>query len=58
MQWVSEKSDPNYVPPPDVAIDLTDNTFDDAVNNEELSLVMFFAPWFVSQHIHNFTKNN
>jgi len=45
IEYVKAKSDPNYKPPPSAVIDLTEAGFHDFINEHELSLVEFFAPW-------------
>ena len=42
---MKEKSDPNWKPPPSAVIVLGEQNFTSFVNNEELSLVEFYAPW-------------
>ena len=38
-------NDPNWVPPPSPIITLTTDNFTKFVNDNKLSLVMFYAPW-------------
>ncbi|VDK55701.1 unnamed protein product [Anisakis simplex] len=45
VQWVSEKSDPNYKPPPSDVTALTTDTFDEVIGARRLALVEFYAPW-------------
>ncbi|XP_030060138.1 protein disulfide-isomerase A4 [Microcaecilia unicolor] len=42
---VKEISQPDWVPPPDATIVLTKDNFDDVVNNADIILVEFYAPW-------------
>ncbi|KRZ77654.1 putative protein disulfide-isomerase A4 [Trichinella papuae] len=45
VEWVSEKADPNYKPPPQAVITLTNDNFTEIVTNTQLILVKFFASW-------------
>jgi len=45
IEYVKSKSDPNYKPPPSAVVDLTEGGFKDFINDNDLSLVEFFAPW-------------
>lgn len=40
-----ELADPNWKPPPEAVYTLTTSNFDEFVNNEEITLVEFYAPW-------------
>jgi protein disulfide-isomerase A4 len=40
-----ERADPNYKPPPESVITLTTSNFDTTIQNEDLILVEFYAPW-------------
>lgn len=42
---VMELADPNWAPPPEAVITLTDSNFDEVVDNAPLILVEFYAPW-------------
>ncbi|VDM39184.1 unnamed protein product [Toxocara canis] len=45
VQWVSERTDPNYKPPPEEVVALTTEIFDDVIGTRSLALVEFYAPW-------------
>ncbi|XP_071957938.1 protein disulfide-isomerase A4-like [Antedon mediterranea] len=45
VSYMKEQADPSWAPPPEAVITLTDATFDEVVNKEELILVEFYAPW-------------
>lgn len=45
VDWMKERADPNWKPPPETVITLTGETFDDVVSKETLMLVEFYAPW-------------
>lgn len=45
VEWVSQKADPNYKPPPSEVLVLTQETFDDNVKDQDIILVEFYAPW-------------
>ncbi|KAM6087702.1 protein disulfide-isomerase A4 isoform 2-T2 [Chlamydotis macqueenii] len=42
---VKEVSDPNWTPPPEATLILTQGNFDDIVNGADIILVEFYAPW-------------
>lgn len=42
---VKEVSDPNWTPPPEATMVLTQDNFDDVVNSADIILVEFYAPW-------------
>lgn len=42
---VKELSDPNWKPPPEAVITLTDSNFDEIVDAANIILVEFYAPW-------------
>ncbi|XP_074844153.1 protein disulfide-isomerase A4 [Carettochelys insculpta] len=42
---VKEVSDPNWTPPPEVTLVLTKENFDEVVNEADIILVEFYAPW-------------
>ena len=45
VRYMKEQSDPNWEPPPEAVITLTSEDFDETVNEAELILVEFYAPW-------------
>ncbi|KAM9826957.1 protein disulfide-isomerase A4 [Neosynchiropus ocellatus] len=42
---VKEVSDPDWKPPPEATLVLTEKNFDEVVNNADIILVEFYAPW-------------
>uniref|UniRef100_A0A7E5A0H4 Protein disulfide-isomerase n=1 Tax=Panagrellus redivivus TaxID=6233 RepID=A0A7E5A0H4_PANRE len=45
VEWIKEKTDPNYKPPPEEVVTLTTETFDEFIGDKPLMLVEFYAPW-------------
>ena len=45
VEYMKEKADPNYKPPPEAVVALTKDTFDDFLHSADLVLVEFYAPW-------------
>ncbi|CAK5073066.1 unnamed protein product [Meloidogyne enterolobii] len=45
VKWLKEKTDPDYKPPPEEVIALNEQTFDDFLGSNALTLVEFYAPW-------------
>ncbi|CAD5221012.1 unnamed protein product [Bursaphelenchus xylophilus] len=44
-QWIKQKTDPNYKPPPEEVVTLTVETFEEFSKDKPLMLVEFYAPW-------------
>uniref|UniRef100_A0A0N5AJ78 Protein disulfide-isomerase n=1 Tax=Syphacia muris TaxID=451379 RepID=A0A0N5AJ78_9BILA len=45
VEYIKQRTDPNYKPPPSEVVALTKETFDEFVNSKPLVLVKFYAPW-------------
>eukprot|EP01147_Barroeca_monosierra_P001726 gene1726-4846_t len=45
VRVMEEHADPNWKPPADQVITLTEDNFDEVVNSADLILVEFYAPW-------------
>ncbi|XP_046335871.2 protein disulfide-isomerase A4-like [Haliotis rufescens] len=45
VNYMKERADPLWRPPPDAVMTLTSDNFTEVVNREELILVEFYAPW-------------
>lgn len=45
VSYMEDKASPDWAPPPEAVQTLTTENFDDTVNNADLILVEFYAPW-------------
>ncbi|XP_078092578.1 protein disulfide-isomerase A4 [Mustelus asterias] len=45
LSKVKEIASPDWIPPPEATIVLTEDNFDDVVNDADIILVEFYAPW-------------
>ncbi|CAL1268514.1 unnamed protein product [Larinioides sclopetarius] len=45
VEYMKERADPNWKPPPSVVIELTKENFHETVKNSDIILVEFYAPW-------------
>uniref|UniRef100_A0A914Y5W4 Protein disulfide-isomerase n=1 Tax=Panagrolaimus superbus TaxID=310955 RepID=A0A914Y5W4_9BILA len=45
VQWIKEKTDPNYKPPAEEVVALTVETFDEFISDKPIMLLEFYAPW-------------
>jgi len=45
VEWLNQKTDPNYKPPPEEVVSLTVETFEEFVADKPIMLVEFYAPW-------------
>jgi protein disulfide-isomerase A4 len=45
VEWLDEKTNPNYKPPPEEVVTLTKETMDAFIADKPLVLLAFTAPW-------------
>ncbi|XP_033639191.1 protein disulfide-isomerase A4-like [Asterias rubens] len=45
VRYMKAQSDPNWKPPPEAVLTLTTENFDETVDNVDIILVEFYAPW-------------
>ncbi|KAK3739455.1 hypothetical protein QZH41_017293 [Actinostola sp. cb2023] len=45
VEYMKERADPNWKPPPPAVLTLTTHNFYETINKESLVLVEFYAPW-------------
>ncbi len=45
VEKMKELSDSNWAPPTSEVLELTTDNFDETINNQQVMLVEFFAPW-------------
>lgn len=45
VEWVNERADPNYKPPPSAVVVVTKDNIQAFIDSAELVLLEFYAPW-------------
>ena len=45
VEYIKERSDPNWKPPPEAVLVLTNENFTQVVEKADIILVEFYAPW-------------
>jgi protein disulfide-isomerase A4 len=45
IEWIQQRTDPNYKPPVETVVALTVETFDNFIADKPIVLVEFYAPW-------------
>ena len=48
VEYMRERSDSSWKPPPEQVVVLTKDNFSEVTENEDLTVVMFYAPWLAA----------